>query len=225
MKSRSILNLATSLALITAAQSSFAAVGKVLVDPLKQIESRTAALEKVVQQKSNFEALKSKPGTEAFELNRSIDDVARLHELGNVNEVKAFALRGAKEAKIVKSLAKAEEVLEVKERESGLSEMDRVEVAQLRQAVKASSGFVSAMGKNPVLGVSGEKSTEALNKLISILPRIMSDYTKEERQGYVKLLNEMTTELNRRDNTELPAEILKKKLGEERLKQLLGCKA
>lgn len=223
MNARLLLNLATAIALVTG-QGAFAAVGKVLVEPFKQIEGKHAAIEKVIEQRANFEALKAKEGTEAHDLGKSIEEVASLHEKGNVNEVKAFALRGIKEAKIVKSLASADKVLDAKEHENGISETDKVEVAHLKAAVKASSGFVSALGKNPVLGVKGEKSMEALDKLIGIIPKIMSEYSKEERQGYVKLLNEITEELNRRDNTELPAEILKKKLGEERMKQLMGCK-
>ncbi len=223
MNARLMLKLTTAFALI-AGQGAFAAVGKVLVEPFKDIEGKHAAIEEVIKQRANFETLKAKVGTEAHELGKSIDEVAKLHDKGDVNEVKAFALRGAKEAKIVKSLARAEQVLDSKEKESGITETEKVEVAHLKAAVKASSGFVSALGKNPVMGVKGEKSTEALDKLVGILPKIMSEYTKEERQGYIKLINDMTEELNRRDNTELPAEILKKKLGEERMKQLMGCK-
>ncbi|MEY4616568.1 MAG: hypothetical protein RJB66_1528 [Pseudomonadota bacterium] len=224
MNTKLLLNLATAMTLI-AGQGAFAAVGKVLVEPFKDIESKHSAIEKVIQQKASFETLKAKQGTEAFELARSIEEVARLHELGSVNDVQAFALRGSKEAKIIRALARAEEVLEAKDREGKVSENDKNEMVQIRAAVKSSSGFVSALGKNPVLGVTGEKSNEALNKLISVLPKMISEYSKEERQGYIKLLNEMTSELNRRDNTELPAEILRKKLGEERMNQLLGCKA
>ena len=223
MKSKIFLNVAAAIALVSS-QGAWAAMGKVLIEPLKEIEGRHGAIEKVIKQKAQFETLKNQNGSEASALAKAIEDVSRLHELARANEVKAFALRGTKEAKIVKSLAKAEEVLEAKEREGKLSEVDKVEVTQLRTAVKASSGFVSALGKNPVLGVTGEKSMEAMEKLVSILPKIMSEYTKEERQGYIKLLNEMTSEMNRRDNTELPADILKKKLGEEKMKQLLGCK-
>jgi hypothetical protein len=223
MKTKLLLNLTTALTLV-AGQGAFAAVGKVLVEPLKDIEGQHSAIERVIQQKANFETLKAKKGTEAYELAGAIDEVARMHELGSANDVQSFALRGTKEAKIVKSLARAEQVLETKDREGKLTDLEKAELSQIRTAIQASSGFVSALGKNPVFGVSGEKSNEALNKLISILPKMISEYTKDERQGYIKLLNEMTSELNRRDNTELPAEILKKKLGEERMNQLMGCK-
>lgn len=224
MNARLLLNLTTALVVVVG-HGAFAAVGKVLAEPFKEIESKHPAIEKVIEQRANFDTLRAKEGTEAYELGRSIDEVAKLHDKAEANKVRDFALRGAKEAKIVKSLAKAEEVLDLKDKDASTVAADKTEIAHLKAAVKASSGFVSALGKNPVLGVKGEKSMDALDKLISIIPKIMSEYTKDERQGYIKLLNEMTDELNRRDNTELPAEILKKKLGEERMKQLMGCKA
>lgn len=224
MNSRLLLGL-TAASMLFVGQGALAAMGKILSESFREVESRHGALEKLVSQRVNFDALKTKEGSEAHELAVSIAEVARFHEKGNANEVKEFALRGAREAKIVKSLAKAKQILDSKEKEVGLAEADKTEVGELKAAVRASAGFISAIGKNPVLGKPGEKSTEALDKLVSVLPKIISEYSKDERRGYVKLLDEMTEELNRVDNIELPAEILRNKLGLKRLNHLLGCKS
>jgi hypothetical protein len=227
MNARLLPNLTTAVILVAglvAGPVAMAAVGKVLSAPFKDTENRHSALEKVIEQKANFETLKTKEGTEAFELNKAITKVAELRK-ESANAVSSFALKGVREAKIVRNLAKASEVIVKKEKEAGLNEADKAELSQLKGTVDAASGLVATLGRAKTWGKTGSKELDGLDRLVTILPTILAEYSKDDRQGYLKLMNDITTEMNRPDNLDLPADILKKKLGEERLGQLLGCKA
>lgn len=225
MKKAFIIGFASVVA-ITFSSGAFASqVGTSLKGSFKTYEasksSRSTEIKEVLTKKTQFDSLQT---ATARRITKNISDLNMINSTRtSANSLKEFALRGTNEIDAIEALVQADKVVRELENSSGLKAEDRAEIESLKTTIKVQSELMSQLGENPIVNGQNAKANEALSNLISILPRLTTEFKAEEREGYNKLMKDVIRQIK---TGEIPADALRKALNDDaKLEQLKGCKA